>query len=97
MRPTPHDVRRWFAQRITAARAAACLTALHADPNWRVRYTRGLALRTFGLLYYPTGEYIEVVVLRVGRLCHARVTTCGAAMGPPGASLASLRVVTHAR
>jgi len=75
MRPTPHDVRRWFAQRITAARAAACLTALHADPNWRVRYTRGLALRTFGLLYYPTGEYIEVVVLRVGTVCYPRLDT----------------------
>ncbi len=89
MRPNPYDVRRWFTQQITAARAAACLTALHADPNWRVRYTWGLALRTFGLLYYPTGEYIEVTLLRVGWLCHARVTTCEAATGTPGASPAT--------
>jgi len=97
MRPTPHDVRRWFAQRIIAARAAACLTTLHADPNWRVRYTRGLALRTFGLLYYPTGEYIEVTLLRVGRLCHARVTTCEAATGAASASPAHPWAVTPPR
>jgi len=75
MRPTPHDVRRWFAQRVTAATVAAHLTALHADPNWHVRYTRGVTLHTFSLLYSPTGESIEVVVLRVETVCYPRLDT----------------------
>ncbi len=97
MRPSPRAVRRWFAPRITAPTAAVCLAALHADPNWRVRYTRGVAVRTFGLLYYPTGEYIEITVLRVGTLCHCRVTTYGAATGPGCASPVHPRTVTRPR
>ncbi len=73
MRPSPRDVRRWFAPRVTAAMVATHLTILHADPNWRVRYTRGAALHTFRLLYSPTGESIEIVVLRVGMVCYARL------------------------
>ncbi|MDQ2831218.1 MAG: hypothetical protein M3Y74_19490, partial [Chloroflexota bacterium] len=53
MRPSPRDVRRWFAHRGTMATVAAHLTTLHADPNWRVRYTRGVSLHTFSLLYSP--------------------------------------------
>ncbi len=75
MRPSPRDVRGWFAHRVTAATAAAHLTTLHADPNWHVRYTRGSTLDTFRLLYSPTGECIEVVVLRVGTVCYPRLDT----------------------
>jgi len=63
----------------TGPAVAARLTTLHADPNGRVRYTHGLALRTFRLLYSPTGEVIEVALLRVGPWCYPRVVTCGAA------------------
>lgn len=75
MRPSPRDVRGWFAHRLGAATVAAHLIALHADPNWRVAYTRGATLRTFRLLYFPTGESIEIVVLRVGTLCYPRLDT----------------------
>ena len=75
MRPTPHDVHDWFARCGTIAMAAACLTTLHADPNWRIRHTRGVALHTFSLLYSPTGECIEVVLLRVGTLYYPHVAT----------------------
>ncbi len=75
MCPSPRDVRRWFAHRVTAATVAAHLTTLHADPHWRVRYTRGSTLHTFRLLYSPTGESIEVVVLRVGTVCYPRLET----------------------
>ncbi len=73
MRPSPRDVRRWFAHRGTTATVAAHLTMLHADPNWRVRYTRGVSLHTFSLLYSPTGECIEIVVLRDGLVCYPRL------------------------
>lgn len=79
MRPSPRDVRRWFTPRTPATTIAAHLTTLHADPNWRVRYTRGMALHTFRLLYSPTGESIEIVVLRVGMVCYARLNTLRAA------------------
>jgi len=75
MRPSPRDVRRWFAQCVTAATVVAHLTTLHADPNWRVRYTRGATLHTFRLFYSPTGESIEVVLLRVGAVCYPRLDT----------------------
>jgi len=81
MRPSPRDVRRWFAHHGTAATVAAHLTTLHADPNWRVRYTRGVSLHTFSLRYSPTGAYIEIVVLRVGRVCYPRLTTLRVAVG----------------
>jgi len=84
MRPSPRDVRRWFAHRVTTATAAAHLTTLHADPNWRVRYTRGATLDTFRLLYSPTGECIEVVVLRVGAVCYPRLDTLLATAGSHG-------------
>ncbi len=42
MRPTPRDVHDWFARCGTTATAAACLTTLHADPNWHIRHTRGV-------------------------------------------------------
>ncbi len=81
MRPSPRDVRRWFAQRDTTATVAAHLTMLHADPNWRVRYTHRVSLHTFNLRYSPTGACIEIVVLRVGRVCYPRLTTLRAPVG----------------
>jgi len=75
MRPGLRDVRRWFAQCVAAATVAAHLTTLHADPNWRVRYTRGATLHTLSLFYSPTGESIEVVLLRVGAVYYPRLDT----------------------
>ncbi len=73
MRPNPGEVREWFTRSVTPATIAARLTTLQADPNWRVRYTRGVGLHTFSLLYSPTGESIEGVVLHVGTVCYSRL------------------------
>jgi len=81
MRPIPHEVRAWFARRGMTATIATHLTTLHANPNWRIQHTRGLALHPVSLLYFPTGERMEDALLYGGTLCYPHVTTCGAMVG----------------
>jgi len=78
MRPIPHEVRAWFARRGMTATIATHLTTLHANPNWRIQHTRGLALHTVSLRYSPAGECREGALLYGGAQCSPHVTTCGA-------------------
>lgn len=67
-RPSPRDVRAWFAPGVTGDAFAAQVRALQADPNWRVVYIPGPPTWTLNLVYWPTGEELRLALERDGPL-----------------------------
>ncbi len=64
MRPSPQEVRAWFVGAVSEEALAGHLRTLRDDPNWRVVAIPGLAVQTLTLLYWPTGERVEIVLRR---------------------------------
>lgn len=68
MHPGPDDVRAWFAVEMAGETLTAHVATLQADRNWRVLSLPGSATWTLNLVYWPSGEQLEIVLHRVGRM-----------------------------
>ena len=73
MRLAPDEVRRLLNGDVSPAALSVTLVAVQRDPNWRVTETAGVAMRTLSLLYGPSGDLLDVVLLRVGASWRGRV------------------------
>lgn len=72
MRANPQEVRAWFADASTEGTITARVEVLRADPNWRALSFPGPSVWTLNLLYWPTGERLEIVLRRDDALWHVR-------------------------
>ncbi len=72
MRPSPEEVRAWFVGAVSEETLAGHLRTLRDDPNWRVVSMLGPAVQTLTLLYWPTGERMEIVLRRDDALWRAQ-------------------------
>lgn len=73
MRTSPQDILARLTDEVSGDALNAYLTTLAGDPNWRVTAGDGVTMRTLSLLYFPTGETLDVVLMRVGRVWKVRV------------------------
>ena len=64
MRPSPDEVRAWFAGDVTDDELTRHLDILQADPNWRVAADVGPQLCTLALSDSPGAEDLAIVLRR---------------------------------
>lgn len=73
MRPSPAEVRGWFAGDVTDEKLTRYLAILQADPNWHVDNAMGLHARMLTLSYSPGAERLTVALWQDGAVWHPRL------------------------
>ncbi len=69
-RPTPHEVRAYFAGALSDDALRAGVLVLDRDPNWQVLSTPGPRALTLTLLYSPEGTSYAVHLERATATWH---------------------------
>ena len=72
MRPSPREVRARLSGELTADMLVTHLTTLQRDPNWQVLDHAGTSIRILQLVHAPTGETVEVALMRSGDVWRVR-------------------------
>lgn len=67
-RPSPDEVRAWFAAPLLHAALDGYVAILEADPNWLVALHSCRATRRLRLFYFPRGEEVRIVLSDDGAL-----------------------------